>query len=135
MLRAMAEHDPFGRAKGEDPLGGIEVGTLRIDARSVQVTVLLSGNRMSVARATWDGEPEVITTAEAGGVAGIAFPWSDVDPSAPARIARAATRGRRAEAFDHAVLLEAAGLRWSAFLKDGTQLSALPDGREVTRVG
>ena len=113
---------------------GIELGTLRVDAQSVQVSVLIPGNRMRIARTTWDGEPRVLATAAAGGVAGIAFPWQDADLSAPARIVRATTRGRP-RSFDYAVLIEGAGLRWSAHLKDGTQFTASPDGREVTRVG
>ena len=114
---------------------GVELGVLRVDARSVQVTVLISGNRLRVARKEWDGESRVLVTSAAGGVAGTAFPWADVDLSAPARIVRATTRGRGAQSFGYVVLLEGAGLRWSAFVKDGGTFSASPDGREVTRVG
>ena len=115
--------------------GAGRVGLIRIDAKSVLVTTLLSGNRRRLARATWDGEPTVLQTGPAGGVAGAAFAWSEVDAAAPGRIVRATTRGGSPRAFDYLVLLEGAGLRWSAFLKDGAAYSARPDGSGVSRVG
>ena len=109
------------------------VDLIRIDAQQVLVTVELRGNRTRLAQATWDGEAEVLSTSAGGG--GTSFAWSQVDASAPARIVRAATRGRSSRAFDYLVLIDAAGLRWSAFLKGGGTFSAPPDGSEVSRVG
>lgn len=110
------------------------VNLIRIDAQSVIVTVPVDGERTRVARATWNGEGEVLSTSPGGG-GGASFTWSRIDPSAPQRIVRAATRGREARAFDHLVLIDASGLRWSAFLKGGGTFSAVPDGSAVSRAG
>jgi hypothetical protein len=111
------------------------VDLIRIDAQSIVVTVPLSGGRTRLARATWDGEGEVVSTSPGGGGRG-SYPWSAIDPSAPNRIVRAATRGRSSSSFDYLVLIDAAGLRWSAFLKrGGGTFSASPDGSAVSRIG
>lgn len=110
------------------------VDLVRVDAEQVLVTVELGGGGTRLAQARWDGEPEVLSTSPSGG-GGSSFAWSDVDPSAPARIVREATRGRASRSLAYLVLIDAAGLRWSAFLKGGGTFSASPDGREVNRIG
>ena len=109
------------------------VRLIRIDAQNVTVQTLTDDGRTRLARAPWEGEAEILATSPGGG--GATFPWSRIDPSAPNRIVRAATRGRRASAFDYLVLIDAAGLRWSAYLKGGRHFTASPDGRDVTAVG
>jgi hypothetical protein len=110
------------------------VNLIRIDAQSVIVTVSLRGGRSRLARATWDGGAHVVSTSP-GGASTRTFSWSQIDSSAPNRVVRAATRGRSSRAFNYLVLIDATGLRWSAFLKGGASYSAAPDGSAVTRVG
>ena len=111
-----------------------QVRLLRVDAQRVVVQTAAPGGGTKLAQATWDGDVQLLSTSPGGG--GTTFPWSRVDPSAPNRIVRAATRGRRAASFDYAVLIDAAGLRWSAFLKGGRgTFQAEPDGRGVNKVG
>ena len=98
------------------------------------MTVPVGGDRSRVARATWNGGGEVLSTSPGGG-GGTSFAWSRIDPSAPQRVVRAATRGRGARAIDYLVMTDASGLRWSAFLKGGGTFSAAPDGSAVSRVG
>lgn len=114
--------------------GASRVDLVRVDATSVLVTTSLGGDRTRLARATWDGEAEVLSTASGGG-GRPTFGWSQIDAAAPARIVRAATRGRPSRAFDYLVLLDANGLGWSAFLRGGGTFSAAPDGSAVSRVG
>lgn len=110
------------------------VTLIRIDAQSIYVTVPVGGERTRVARATWDGEGDVLSTSSAGS-GGTGFAWSRIDPAAPQRIVRAATRGRTPRALDYLVLTSTAPLRWSAFLKGGGTFSAAPDGSAVSRIG
>ena len=110
------------------------VRLIRIDAEKVIVQTAASGGRTRLAQATWQSDAAVLSTSPGGG--GTTFSWSQVDPSAPSRIARGATRGRRSSAFDYLVLLDAAGLRWSAFLKNGAgTYQADPDGSELRKIG
>lgn len=110
------------------------VRLIRIDARNVIVQAALPGGRTRLAQATWRGDASVLSTSTGGG--GTTFAWSQIDPSAPNRIARAATRGRSSSNFDYLVLIDAAGLRWSAFLKNGRgTFQAQPDGSNVSKVG
>lgn len=114
-------------------LGG-RVSYVRIDAERVDVQVV-NGNRLRSAQARWNREPEVFPAVSAT-AAGATFAWSEFDPSAPRRIARAVTRrvGKPSGAFDYAVLLDAAGLKWQVFLRDGTHFVASPDGRTIDRI-
>jgi hypothetical protein len=113
--------------------GSQRVRLLRVDAQAIFAITVLADGRSRVARATWEGDAEVTTTTPGGGGA-TSFRWSQVDAAAPARIVRATTRGRSSRA-DYLVLLDAAGLRWSLFLKGGARYSASLDGRSVTRAG
>ena len=107
---------------------------LRVDAQRVVVQTATGNGGTKLAQATWDGEVQLLSTSAGGG--GATFAWSRVDPSAPNRIARAMTRGRKATAFDYAVLIDAAGLRWSAFLKGGGgTFQAEPNGSGVNKIG
>ena len=133
--RSMLLRANFGPAlrRLERETGSGRVRLLRVAADRVDVQVAVSGGRTRLAQATFDGETRVITTTPGG--AGKTYPWSRVDPAAPQRIVRSTTEGRRSSEFDYAVLLDAVGLRWSAFLKNGGQFQAPPDGRDVTRLG
>jgi hypothetical protein len=106
------------------------VRLLRVDAESVIVQTADAG-RTQLARMSWDRDAEIVSTSPGG--AGTAFPWPRIDPSAPARIVRATTR--RPSSFSYVVLVDAAGLRWSAFLRDGKGFTASLDGREVRPLG
>lgn len=111
------------------------VRLIRIDAQNVIVQTALSGGRTRLAQATWKGEASVLSTSPGGG-GGSTFSWSQVDLSAPNRIVRAATRGRSSSTFDYLVMIDAAGLRWSAFLKDNRgSFQAQPDGSGVRKIG
>jgi hypothetical protein len=110
------------------------VRLLRVDAQRVVVQTAAANGGTKLAQATWDGNVQLLSTSPGGG--GTTFPWSRVDPSAPNRIVRATTRGRKASSFDYAVLIDAAGLRWSAFLKTGGgTFQAEPDGSGVHKIG
>ena len=105
---------------------------LRISADRVDAQAAIDDGRTRLLQATWDGKVRVIATTPGGGPAN--FTFSDVNASAPRRIVTAST-GKRPERFDYLVLIDATGLRWSAFLKNGTHFTASPDGRDVSRVG
>jgi hypothetical protein len=107
---------------------------VRIEAERVDLQVA-RGGKLTSAQARWDGEPQVFPGVEAN-AAGSTFAWSQLDPSAPRRFVRAATRraGKPSGAFSYAVLMNAAGLRWQVFLRDGTHFVASPDGRRVEKV-
>lgn len=111
-----------------------QVRLLRIDAQRIVVQTATANGGTKLAQATWDGEVSLLSTSPGGG--GTTFAWSRVDASAPNRVVRAATRGRKAASFDYLVLIDAAGLRWSAFLKNGRgTFQAQPDGRDVNKIG
>ena len=111
------------------------VRLVRIDPEQVLAQTATGGGGTKLAQATWDGRPSVLSTSPGG--RGPTFGWADVDPSAPQRIVRAISRsGHDARSLDYVVLIDAAGLRWTAFLKGGgPRFSASPDGRAVSRVG
>ncbi len=96
-------------------------GTVRVAAERVDTQRVLRDGRLRSPQATWDGEVRIFSTAPTsiGSLEGVA--WSRIDRGAPQRIVRSATgRARKpASAFDDAVLLDVAGLQWSAFLKGG----------------
>ena len=114
--------------------GSDRLQLVRVDATRVLVTAALSGGRLRVAHADWQGDARVLSTAPAGG-GQPSFRWSQIDPAAPERIVRFATRRRRASAFDYAVLTRSTGLgfSWTAFLRNGARFTASPDGRDVNR--
>jgi hypothetical protein len=72
----------------------------------------------------------------AGGAGGNTFSWAQVNPSAPRRFVEAVTRkaGRASSQFGYAVLIDAIGLEWQVFLRDGTHYRVSADGRRVDRV-
>ena len=110
------------------------VRLIRIDAQNVIVQTAASGGRTRLAQATWKGDAAVLSTSPGGGAS--TFSWSQVEASAPNRVVRAATRGRGSSSFDYLVLIDAAGLRWSAFLKAGRgTFQADPDGGNVRKIG
>ena len=114
-----------------------EPRTLRVAAERIDVQVVLRDGRLRSAQVSWDGEVRVLSTTPTpiGGLRG--YPWSAIDRGAPQRLARGATgRARRpASSFDYAVLLDAAGLRWSAFVKNGPAFTAAPSGRIERQIG
>lgn len=103
---------------------------VRVEAQRVDIQVILNDGRMRNAQATWDGEVRIINTTPTpiGGLEG--FPWSEIDPAAMPRLVRSTTgRARKpASSFNYGVLIDAAGLRWSAFLKSGEAFIATPGG-------
>ncbi|CAA9531618.1 MAG: hypothetical protein AVDCRST_MAG85-3730 [uncultured Solirubrobacteraceae bacterium] len=115
-------------------LGG-QLNYVRIEAERVDLQTRGRGT-LTAAQARWDGEPRTFSPVRTT-AAGNGFPWSKVDPSAPRRFVRTATKrvGKPASAFNYAVLLDAAGLKWQVFLRDGTHFTASPDGRRVKKVG
>lgn len=104
--------------------------SVRVEALRVDVQVVLNDGRLRNAQATWDGEVRVISTSPTpiGGLE--TFAWSAVDPAAMPRIVRSASgRARKpASSFNYAVLNDASGLRWVAFLKTGEAFIATPGG-------
>ena len=116
-----------------DRMGG-RLRYVRIEAERIDVQVT-DGRGLTSAQARYDREPEVFAPVDVD-AAGDTFAWSQLDASAPRRFVRTATRraGRPAGAFDYAVLMDAAGLKWQVFLRDGTHFVASPDGRRVERI-
>jgi hypothetical protein len=96
---------------------------------------LTDGAPIRFGQASWRGDADVY--ASGGGGEGVAtFGWSRLDPAAPARIVRAATRGKRAASFDYLVLMRLSDVSWSGFLRrGGGTFNASADGRRVDRVG
>ncbi|HEV3001456.1 MAG TPA: hypothetical protein VGW75_12015 [Solirubrobacteraceae bacterium] len=110
------------------------VRLVRLDAGTLLVQSVAPDGTTQFARTTWRGDASVLSTTPGGGAEG--FAWSRIDPAAPARIVRAATRGRRPSEFDYLVLTNVPELRWSAFLRAGAgTFLASPDGRRVQRAG
>lgn len=107
---------------------------LRVDAQRVDVQAIDAAGRITVAQARAGEAPRVLSTSDAGGVPqGSTFAWSEVDAGAPARIAWKLRQ--RDLPLGYAVLIDAAGLRWSVFLSSGRgTYTARPDGRGVRAV-
>ena len=132
MLRRGNLSPALGRLQRLTKTGRVRL--IRIDARNVIVQVARGGGTV-LAQATWDGKTSVLSRSPGGG-GGTTFSWSQIDASAPNRVVRAVTRGRKTSSFDYLALIDAAGLRWSAFLKGGGgTFSAAPDGSGVSKVG
>ena len=85
----------------------------------------------------FSGELQMLSDTSAPGLQRApAVRWSQVNASAPRRIARRMLAGgRSSRELDYLVLLNAAGVRWSSFRTDGVHFTASPDGRTVSRVG
>ncbi|MDQ3740325.1 MAG: hypothetical protein M3389_05195, partial [Actinomycetota bacterium] len=112
------------------------VQLVTLDAEKLFVTAV-RGRSVMLATQTWEGET-TLYRSDSGPSAASTFPWSRLDPSAPNRIVRAATRGRSPSAIENMVLLDPAGpfpLSWSVFLRNGDQYNASPDGRRVEKIG
>ena len=112
-------------------IGG-DLRFVRIEAERVDVQAA-DGNELVLGQASWDGQVRVLARTRAA--IGDTFSWSRVDPSAPRRFVQRVTRsaGRPSSDFNYAVLIDAAGLRWQIFLKDGTHYTASLNGRDVER--
>ena len=104
-------------------VGGGRLRFVRVDPKSVQLQAV-RGDRLVFARKPWDGDASVVSSSP-GGTSAATFSWARVNASAPRRLATAIGPNR----FDYAVLIDAAGLRWSAFSKSGRNLQSGPDGR------
>jgi hypothetical protein len=113
---------------------GAPIRLVRLDAETLLVQTVRDG-RARFGQASWRGDADVY--ASGGGGEGVAtFGWSRLDPAAPARIVRAATRGKRAASFDYLVLMRLSDVSWSGFLRrGGGTFNASADGRRVDRVG
>jgi hypothetical protein len=116
---------------------GSRIQLVRLDAEDLLITAV-AGGKARFASATWEGDTNVLGPSDATGTL-TTFSWSKLDPSAPNRIVRAATRGRRSSSFDYLVLTDPPGptpLGWSGFLRGGNGIvNASPDGRRVRKVG
>jgi hypothetical protein len=118
------------RARAGGRLLMLRVAPDRIDAQ-----VVTQDGRLRSAQARHDGQVAIISDVEAQGARGAGtYSWSQVNASAPRRIVRAMQRGRPTREVGYLVLMNAGGLRWSAFRQDGTGFTARADGRGVTRI-
>jgi hypothetical protein len=115
----------------QDKLGG-RVRLLRIEAERVDVEVVGAGGRMTNAQYRWDADSPSIISQTSGGTGVQTFAWSQINASAPARLVRAT--GRPTD-FNYAVLLDAAGLRWSGYTTGGKGYLADDNGRAVKPIG
>ena len=118
-------------------MGGGRLRYLRVEAARIDAQVVVGG-RLRSAQLRAGEAPSVFSAAAGANVGGLpTFSWSQVDPSAPRRLVSATTRRARrpATAFDYAVLIDAAGLRWTAYLHGGTGFQSGPDGRDLVRLG
>ena len=117
--------------------GAERVMTLRVAPERIDYQVLLDGNRMRVAQVRPGGEVRTIATTP-GAVPGTGVTLADVDPGAPERLVRAASRQARipAQRIDYLVLLDLGGqLIWGAFFKDGAaHFQGDASGRILRRV-
>ena len=104
---------------------GGRVRTLRVAPDNIQV-VAQRGGKLIVAQRSWDDEARIISRSATTPTPS-AFAWSSVDLSAPRRMAAQMGKSSR---FDYAVLIDAAGLRWSAFRKGGKNFQFTPDGKQ-----
>jgi len=116
--------------KLEAKLGG-RVRLVRIEAERIDVQVV-SGGRDISAQWRWDGDAATVIS-DTPSTPGQTFSWSQVNASAPARLVRATTK--RGRDFEYAVLIEAAGLRWSAYTATSGGYLADSAGRAVRPIG
>src|SRR4051794_12937116 len=118
--------------KIQDAVGG-KPRLVRIEAERVDVQVVADKQLVQV-QMRWDSDtPDVFSRSPSPLDTG--FSWSKVNPSAPARIVRATTKSGHAGDFQYAVLLDAAGLRWSAYTATGGGFLADTKGRGVKPIG
>ena len=116
--------------------GASRVRLLRIAPDRIDAQVVTAERRMRMVQHRYTGETQVLSDTSSPGVASQAtFSWSQIDASAPRRIVRRAVRGKSSRELSYLVLLDAGGLRWSAFLSSGAGFTAGADGRGVRRIG
>ena len=116
--------------------GDGRVRLLRIAPDRIDAQVITAEGRMRNIQHRFTGETQVLSdTALPGAATRGTFAWSAVEPSAPRRIVERALRGKSKRELEYLVLLDAAGLRWSAHLSGGDAFTARPDGRGVRRIG
>jgi hypothetical protein len=115
---------------------GGRVRLLRIAPDRIDAQVVTPDRRLRNLQHRFTGETVVLSDTSAPG-AGVltTFRWNDIDASAPRRLAERAVRGRSSRELSYLVLLDAGGLRWSAFLASGSGFTAGPDGRGARRIG
>ena len=119
--------------KIEQKVGG-KPRLLRIEAERIDMQVLADGKLVNV-QYRWDAdEPNAISSSPIPTTLPT-FSWSQINASAPARLVRATTSAGRTKDFNYAVLLQAAGLRWTAFTTAGKGFLASPKGRDVKPIG
>jgi uncharacterized iron-regulated membrane protein len=91
---------------------------VRVEAERVDVQAV-AGGKLINAQQRWDaGEPKVFSSTSTPTPPGT-FAWSQINASAPARIVRATDQ----KTFQYAVLIDAAGLRWSGYTSAGGYLA------------
>ena len=119
--------------KIEDKVGG-KPRMLRIEAGRIDMQVLAGGKLVNV-QYQWDaGSPNVLSSTPMP-TALPTFSWSQINASAPARLVRGTTSAGNAGNFNYAVLIQAAGLRWTAFTQSGRGYLANTKGREIKPIG
>ena len=114
--------------------GGGRPRLLRIEAERIDMQILAAGKLVNV-QYRWDADEPNVISSSAIPTNLPTFSWSQINASAPARLVRATTRAGHAEDFNYAVLLQAAGLRWTAYTASGRGVLANPKGRDVTPIG
>ena len=132
LLRADAFRSAVRDLRRAAPAGA-QLSGLRVAADRVEAEVV-AGGRVLKLRRTWNGKAKVISRAPADELQTAIVTFASLDRAAPQRIAVAAARAtdQRPRDVDYLVLIDAAGLRWNAFMAGGKgQLTASPDGRDV----
>jgi hypothetical protein len=119
--------------KLEAKVGG-RVRLVRIEAERIDVQAV-SGGRTINAQYRWDGDGATVISSSPAASTLATFSWSQINASAPARIVRATTRRGGAKGFDYAVLVDAAGLRWSGYTAASGAFLADARGRHVKPIG
>jgi hypothetical protein len=130
LLREPALRRALGDLRRAAPDGSrlsmLRVAADRIDAEAV------AGSRVVRLRRSWNGPATVVSRQTGAAATPALIAFDRVDARAPGRIAAAAARlggASGSAALQQAVLLDAAGLRWTGLLAGGRQVVAAPDGR------
>ena len=122
--------------KLEQRSGRGRVRLLRIAPDRIDAQVITADNRLRNLQHRWTGETQMLSDTSAPGSSALpTFGFSDINASAPRRVATRALEGKSSRELSYLVLNDAAGLRWAAFLSSGTGFTARADGRGVKRIG